>query len=62
MTDEDRLRMTWDNNAWSLSNGVTNILDPAGSPTTATSYPALELWRQGMLHVRHRLNYASSTP
>lgn len=62
MTDEDRLRMTWDNNAWSLSNGVTNVLDPAGSPTTARSYPALELWRQGMLHVRHRLNYASNTP
>jgi predicted amidohydrolase YtcJ len=61
MTAEDKLRQTWDNNAWSLSNGVVNILDPAGSPTTATSYPALELWRQGMLHVRHRLNYSSNT-
>ena len=62
MTDEDRLRMTWDNNAWSLSNGVVNVLDPGVSATTARAYPAVELWRQGMLHVRHRLNYASNTP
>ncbi len=61
-TPEDKLRQTWDNNAWSLSNGVTNILDPAGSPANAQAYPALELWRQGMLHLRHRLNYSSQTP
>ena len=28
MTDEDRLRMTWDNNARPSSNGVVNVLDP----------------------------------
>ena len=54
--------MTWDNNAWSLSNGVVNVLDPGVNLTTPRAYPAVELWRQGMLHVRHRLNYASNTP
>ncbi len=62
LTDEDRLRTTWDNNAWSLSNGVTNVLDPGVNVVTARAYPAIELWRQDMLHVRHRLNYASTTP
>ncbi|SFV28464.1 Predicted amidohydrolase YtcJ [Hyphomicrobium facile] len=61
-TPEDKLRQTWDNNAWSLSNGVTNVLDPGVAAVTAQDYPALELWRQGMLHVRHRLNYASNNP
>jgi predicted amidohydrolase YtcJ len=59
-TPEDQLRGTFDNNAWSLSLGTTNVLDPAGSPTTAQTYPALELWRQGLLHVRHRLNYTAN--
>jgi predicted amidohydrolase YtcJ len=61
-TPEDKLRQTWDNNAWTLSNGVTNVLDPGVAAVTAQDYPALELWRQGMLHVRHRLNYASNDP
>ncbi len=61
-TPEDKLRQTWDNNAWSLSNGVTNVLDPGVAAVTAQDYPALELWRQGMLHVRHRLNYSSNDP
>jgi predicted amidohydrolase YtcJ len=61
-TPEDKLRQTWDNNAWTLSNGVTNVLDPGVAAITAQDYPALELWRQGMLHVRHRLNYASNDP
>jgi predicted amidohydrolase YtcJ len=60
-TPEDRLRQTYDNNAWTLSLGETEILDPAGSPTEA-NYPAIELWRQGRLHVRHRLHFTASSP
>lgn len=61
-TPEDNLRQTFDNNAWTLSNGVTNLLDASGSPVTAQDFPALELWRQGRLHLRHRLNVSSSSP
>ena len=54
-TPEDRLRQTYDNNKWAASNGMTQVLDPAGSANTAQEYPAVELWRRGMLDVRHRL-------
>lgn len=59
---EDKIRQTFDNNQWTLSNGVTTLLDASGSPVRAQDFPALELWRQGMLNVRHRLNYSSSSP
>jgi predicted amidohydrolase YtcJ len=59
-TPEDRLRQTYDNNKWAASNGMTQVLDPAGSPSTAKDYPAIELWRRGMLDVRHRLMRTSN--
>ena len=39
---------------------MTQVLDPAGSPSTPKDYPAIELWRRGMLDVRHRLNRTSN--
>ena len=60
-TAEDRLRQTYDNNKWAASNGMTQVLDPAGGPNTPQDYPAIELWRRGMLDVRHRLNRPSGS-
>ena len=58
-TPEDRLRQTFDNNKWVASLGTTLVLDPAGSPSTAQDYPAVELWRRRMLDVRHRLFHSA---
>jgi predicted amidohydrolase YtcJ len=61
-TREDDLRETYDNNAWTNSLGVTTIFDsPAGAIVTARDYPALELWRQGKLNLRHRYMCSASS-